>query len=284
MYRFLVTNEITISDYKKVIRIVIGKGDQAVTLVVHQHLVDALSRVPRRRCVETTEGITLTPDGDYLNKPQIWHYFVHWIYFNEFTSQGDKQTPGYPELLDLYFLAEEYSITVLKNVLIDRLIQESFISPVPSGMSYEIYLYTLEDQLRRLWVDFYIWDVEEAIVQAELKSYDMHPGFVRDLAAAQAELLRSNEAIYKVSPPYKKDSIAYHIPDSVTGICCCRTQFEGNKYKHRRDYIREETNMGYTLAGAKRKVKDLEDQVLERPKPPKKRKLVRGLRNGETQA
>lgn len=240
----------------------------------------------RRRCVETTEGITLTPDNDYLNKPQIWHYFVHWIYFNEFTSQGDKQTPDYSELLDLYFLAEDYRIELLKNVVIDRLIYRcASFYPVPPGMSNEIYLYTREkDQLRRLWVDFYVWDVEETIVRAELKSDDIHPGFVRDLAARQLKLLRNNEPIYNQWPPYDRNPTAYHKVDYGTGVCCCRTQFEGNKYRHRHDYVREETSMGNTLAEAKRKVKDLEDQILELPKPPKKRKLVHGLRSGETQA
>ncbi len=176
-------------------------------------------------------------------------------------------------------------MVILKNVVIDRLIDECARSPVPSGMSRKIFQHTKsKDSVRQLWIDFYIWDMPEDRFQEELKSKDLSPHFIKDLAAAQKELLRSEENIYAQPPPYEKAPTAYHRPDRITGVCCCRDQFEGSKYKHRRDYIREKTSLGTKLAEAKRKVRDLEDQVWELPMPSKKRKLACSLRDGEAPA
>lgn len=91
----------------------------------------------------------------------------------------------------------EFGIVVLKNVVIDRHTDQCTILPIPLGMSRGIYRHTkAKDPLRRLWVIFYIWEVDEDSFQAELKSRELSPRFVRDLAAAQMELLRWDDSIY----------------------------------------------------------------------------------------
>ena len=101
-----------------------------------------------------------------------------------------------------------------------------------------------KDQLRRLWVDFYIQDVDEESIEAELKSGDLSPRFIKDLAALQMQMLRWEETVCSQPPPYRKDPTAYHRPDRITGVCCCRAQFEGTEHKHRCDYVKEETGPG----------------------------------------
>ncbi len=285
LYRLFIVDEMSSSEYEKVIRIVVDKSDQTTTLIVHQHLVDALTAVLGLYGTTTAEGVLLTSNDYCLGiEPQTWHYFIHWVYTNEFISRA-KGMLTFPELLDLYFLAVEFSIVVLRNVVIDHLIDECSHSLVPSGMSRKIYKNTRpKDPLRQLWVDFYLWDMPEDRFQVELKSNDLSPRFIKDLAAAQMKLLRTQEAIYDRPPPYEKDRAAYHRRDHITGTCCCRAQFEGNRHLHRCDYMKEKTGLENKLIEAKRSIRELEDQVLDQPKPSKKRKLVHGLRGGEAQA
>lgn len=278
-------DEMSSNEYEKVIRIVTGRGDQTTTFIVHQHLVNTLTAVLGFCGNMTAEGVVLTSNDYCLGiEPQTWHYFVHWVYTNEFTSRA-KGTLKFPELLDLYFLAVEFSIVVLKNVVIDHLIDEWSYSSVLSGMSRKIYKNTKpKDPLRQLWVDFYLWDMPEDRFQVELKSNDLSPRFIKDLAAAQMKLLRTQETICDRPPPYEKDRAAYHRRDLITGACCCRAQFEGNRHLHRCDYIKEKTGLENKLVEAKRSIRELKDQILDLPNPSKKRKVVHGLRDAEGQA
>ena len=176
---------------------------------------------------------------------------------------------------------------MLKNVVIDRLIDKCSIVPVPLGMTEEIYLLTYpddDDQLRQLWVDFYIWAVEENDFQAELKSGQLGPDFVRNLAAAQMKLLRSQAADCCLLPLYEEDPSAYHRSDKITGVCCCRAQFEGNKYKHRQDYIKEKSTVENQMLKSKRKTGEMGDYLSTLPSLSKRRKLVHSLRGDETPA
>jgi len=106
----------------------------------------------------------------------------------------------------------EFGIVVLKNVVIDRHIDQCTILPIPLGMSRGIYRHTkAKDPLRRLWVIFYIWEVDEDSFQAELKSRELSPRFVRDLAAAQMELLRWDDSIYhKLKGSYRISQTGPH--------------------------------------------------------------------------
>ena len=191
-------------------------------------------------------------------------------------------------MLNLYLLALEFEITVLKNVVIDRLIDQSSTSPIPVGISRKIYSHTKRDDLlRRLWVDFYIWDMMEGSFKTELKSKEVSPRFVKDLAAAQSELLRSEDNIHSRSPPYREDSTAYHRPDPISGVCCCRAEFEGNKHKHRCEYLKEKTDLENQLAKANSKIRELEDDLLfssESQRPFKRRKLANKLRDSGSPA
>ena len=265
-------------------RIFTGKGTEATSLTVHLHLVDALSTALTKLGTVFTGGVQLTPN-DYCTsiQPRTWHYFIHWVYFNDFTRQGETWRIGFRELLDLYFLALQFDVTVLKNIVIDRLIDECSASLIPVEMSRQIYSHAKsEDPLRRLWVDFYIWDIEDDRFRRELESNNACPEFIKDLATAQMELLRSEAAMYSKSPPYSEDPTAYHRPDAVSGICCCRAEFEGGKYKHRRDYLKEKTNLESRLAVANSKIRELEDDLIfipESRRPSKRRKLVHSLRD-----
>ena len=280
-YGRLLADEINSTDYGKVIRIITGVGDQAVTLVVHQYLIDVLSTILMAFSTPTTEGAQLAPDCfSHAVEPQTWHHFVHWIYFNDFTLQEDIEHFGYQQLLNLYFLAEEYEIAVLRNVVIDRLMEESSHSPVPVGMSKIIYAHTPTDPdaLKRLWVDFYIWNMEQEKFEAELKAGELDQRFIKDVVTAQMRLLRRDETISSEPPPYQRDPTAYHMPDYRTGTCCCRSQFEGTEYMHRSDYYKEKMGLGHQLAEAERTIRELEDRVLDLPRSSKKRKLVHGLK------
>ena len=56
--------------------------------------------------------------------------FVNWIYFNKLYEEGtdveDEPSPPaeWNDLLDLYFLANQWEIVVLKNLLLDVLIRK----------------------------------------------------------------------------------------------------------------------------------------------------------------
>lgn len=139
-----------------------------------------------------------------VSNPQTYQYFIRWLYHNDFTKPGDEACIDYPELLELYFLARYLEIGHLKNVVVDSLISKSVLNkqPIPGGWSQRIYrAISLDDQLRRLWVDFYVWLVDKDDLK-ELVD-DLHPLFLKELAVAlMTRSLGSNE-FTKMRPPYE---------------------------------------------------------------------------------
>lgn len=160
---------------------------------------------------------------------------------------------GFSHLLDLYMFANTYDITIFKNVIIDHLIEEASHHDIPSGCSKKIYSHTKSgDQLRDLWVDFYIWRVGDLQLEVEQRDDSLDSTFLKDLVRAQARELREN----KVSQTalFDEDSTAYHVRDEETGQCCCRTHFEGDAYEHRGEFLQEQLDM----QSAQAKVEELE--------------------------
>ena len=165
---------------------------------------------------------------------------------------------GLPQLLDLYIFANTYDIIVFKNVIIDHLIEEIRNNDVPPGWSKKIYSHTKSgDQLRRLWVDFYIWRVGERQLDVEQHEDSLDSTFLKDLVRAQARELRDNRIIE--NPPFFGGATIYHVRDESTGQCCCRTQFEGDKYKHREEFFEEQNRM----QNAQTRVEELEYECSE---------------------
>lgn len=178
-----------------------------------------------------------TKDFENIIEPPTYRLFLHWLYHNKFAGPGDEDKIGYPQLIELYFLAVPWGITILQNVVIDSLISKMILEekPIPSGWCKKIYQATSPgDQLRRLWVDFYAWDMDKDSFNNE-KMKDLDPRFLRDLAVAQMELFRAGDRC-NMSRPYETKPVTYHRADPVTGQCCCRVQFEGTKYAHRNQF------------------------------------------------
>ena len=123
-------------------------------------------------------------------RPPTYRLFLHWLYHNEFTGPDNEDDLDYPQLLELYFLAVSWGITILQNVMIDSLISKVILEKkqVPSGWCKKIYHATSPgDQLRRLWVDFYAWDMnKDSFVDEKIE--DLDPCFLKDLAVVQMEL------------------------------------------------------------------------------------------------
>jgi len=186
--------------------------------------------------------ITLYPEEKIPHiEPKTIELFVHWLYFNRFTNIGEREC-GFCQLLELYYLGEAYAMTVLKNVVIDHLIAKFAQYNIPMGCTNRMYNFTTsDDQLRRLWVDFYVWEVPENRFLAEMKSGKLHRLFVQDLALAQMDKIRAMQAVLaqeKPLPmiaPYFKASSAYHMRDAISNACCRRDKYEGDGYFHRMD-------------------------------------------------
>lgn len=160
---------------------------------------------------------------------------------------------GFSQLLDLYIFASNYEIIIFKNVIIDHLIEEASYHDVPPGWSTKIYQHTKSgDQLRRLWVDFYVWRVNDEQLDVEQREDSLDSTFLKDLVRAQARELHDKKV--SEDAPFDKDSTAYHVRDEATGQYCCRTQFEGDKYQHRGEFLREQLEM----QNAHAKVEELE--------------------------
>lgn len=137
----------------------------------------------------------------------------------------------FSHLLDLYFLAADWDIPVLKSVVIDYLIDASFNHEISLNRSKDIYRYIEEgDQLRRLWTDFYLWQIHEAHLQFAADYHWLHPAFLRNLNATHIAI--RDKAILD-TPPYQEDPAAYHQRDEGSGRCCCRSLFEGDAYEYR---------------------------------------------------
>ena len=171
--------------------------------------------------------------------------FVKWVYFNEL-SEVKEIPPNWDELLDLYFIADKWESIVLKNVLLDALI-EGFHGAIkydvfPCHYTKKIWSNTTPGaSLRRLWIDFYRSRISRADFREEMKSDAMDPDFLKELSIS---LISSEEEDFnKEEPPYVNDPSIYHVADDVTGICCCRARFEGDQYTHKFQYEHEQARI-----------------------------------------
>ena len=197
----------------------------------------------RRTCED--DLITLYPqDRIPAIKSQTLHRFMHWLYANRFTEpyQGDC---GFSQLLQLYFFGHAYSITLLKNVVIDHIIEKCSVFWIPINCTKRIYRYTESgDQLRRLWVDIYAWEVPEERFQTELENGKLDKTFLQDLTLAQLHRIRALQSKTSSSiPPYEKSKSIYHKRDPGTGICCRRRQYDGEGGYHRGEIDQENANL-----------------------------------------
>lgn len=198
--------------------------------------------------------------------------FINWIYFNKLyedeTASEDEPppTPGWNDLLNLYFLANQWEIVVLKNLLLDIMIR-TFMEAMeddafPRYYTKKIVEHTAShDPLRRLWVDSYRGGMYGARYE-EINSGDLDLDFLKQLSIA----LINEESGFDRGDllPYLNDPAEYHFSGDVAS-CCCRTRFEGNDYQHKSDYVEAKAHKdsaGFRLLIADQRVGSLEAQVM----------------------
>ena len=230
--------------------IVIYTETRPITYTCHEHQLLEISRfVQDYSRSHKDEIIILRPQEKIpLLKAQTIQLFLHWLYTNQFKDSGDGNS-SFSQLLEMYFFGYAYGITVLKNVVIDRLIDKMSGFCLPARCTKRIYKYTGNgDQLRDLWIDAYVWEVPEEHFRSDLESGKLDPMFLRDLALAQMRKLRTEEQkIGSDPPPYERSKAAYHRRDEDTGVCCRRIQYEGAGLHHRGEYEQENAYLKRTM-------------------------------------
>lgn len=196
-------------------------------------------RTKIRRMQETSPQYSVAACNEALEKKQFNHNDA--LEYLACTVIQDHAC-GFSHLLDLYMFANTYEIIVFKNVIIDHMIEQASHRDIPPDRSKIIYANTKSgDQLRRLWVDFYVWRVDDEQLDVEQREDSLDSTFLKDLVRAQARELRNNNV--SETAPFDEDSTAYHVRDEATGQCCCRVQFEGDKYNHRGQFLQEQVEM-----------------------------------------
>lgn len=269
------------SGYERIMHIVLYMGNEPVNFTFHEHLLLRMSGLLRgtrsagRHPGSSLDNPFVLEPQEYLShiKPRIIHLLVHWLYYNKFT---DSEHINFNELLSLYFLGNYYAITVVKNVVIDHLIDKSLQFHIPTKCTKRVYRSTSDgDQLRELWADFYVWgEINETQFQDELDGGRVDPQFLQDLAVRQMSRLNRVQGTEPDIPPYERDSALYH--RRVEGQCCCRAQFEGSQYSHRGDYIRATRSLEDRLRGAQAHIKELERKTAKLRKTLQMQKDVTG--------
>ena len=223
-------------------------------------------------------GIIRLPDLD----SRIFRFFLYWLYNDVFTTYEDADLVSYPELIELYVLGEKLHVSVLKNVVIDCLASECLVQEksIPTGFTRRIYHETPEKSpLRRLWVDLYAWKLERIDFEKEEAAGKVDNRFLRDLAKVQMRMIREEELFGRdAEPPFESDIQDYHEADPRDGRCCAREEFEGDERMHRVGSAFESALLKIKLARAEEEMRELRRQLLEALEPPKRRKLIDGLR------
>ena len=211
--------------------------------IVHEHLLCEISGFFRRSSCQNTSRTPLSFSvRDYVSDI-AWDtlmVFVKWVYFNElYDNVGFKEhPPNWDELLDLYFIAENWEIVVLKNLLLDVLagrIQWDFY--FHGSCTRKIWSNTAPGApLRRLWVDFYRYGANEVDFRDEINLDLLDPDFLKELSLSFIVGIEGRIDWDEI--PFLTDSSIYHVADDVTGTCCCRVRFEGDEYTHKFQYQR----------------------------------------------
>ncbi|KAL6718507.1 hypothetical protein ACLMJK_004599 [Lecanora helva] len=270
-----------LTNYERTVQIIYNGNDRPVTFICHESRLLEISgfvQVYRRR--NDRDMLRLCPQNEVPTiKLQSLQVFMHWLYTNRFTEPGERRH-SFSILLELYFLACAWSITVLKNVAIDHLIDKISAFSVPSHCTKRIYKYTaVGDQLRKLWVDVYVWEVEQNAFELELESGRLDATFLKDLTLAQMQRLRITQQRFDLGiPPYEMSKSVYHKRNEVTGVCCRRTQYEGEGSQHRGDnkQKQETAKLKHTLEKVQSKLEAYKRQERENTK------LKRSLRRAHS--
>ena len=147
--------------YREIIYVVVGK--KGVKFGMHKGLLTECSAYFRSALnwpfQEAEEGIIKLDDVD----PNIFDIFNTWLYTQTIPDGfSDSTTFKSSKILtELYIFGDKYSISKLKNTLIDQIISwEREISRLPS-VSTIGYIYESipqRDPIRQLFVDLYSWN------------------------------------------------------------------------------------------------------------------------------
>ena len=195
---------------------------------------------------------------------------------------------SYCELVELYYIGEEFQAVLLKNAVLDCMVRESVLhtKPLPIRLIDRVYAITQPaSPLRRLWVDLYVWTVSFDELEQHLDSGTLPQNFSQDLIRILFRNSRASTSAEPAVPPFLDDISSYHEADVLTGDCCVRPQFHGggeNHHAHIEDGVEA---LKAKLSRAEAKIQSLRSRgeaMLEEldmgspPRPPaagKKRKL-----------
>ena len=230
--------------------------------IVHEHLLCEISgffeRSSRHKTSQTPLSFSVRDYASDIEWDTLM-VFVKWVYFNELYDKVGlgEDPPNWNELLDLYFIADKWEITVLKNLLVDVLagqFEESY--DFPCYCTKKIWSNTAPGaSLRRLWVDFYQFGISGTEFRDEMKSNALDLDFLKELSLSV--IIDSREVGFDPdNTPHFIDSSMYHVADDVTGTCCCRVRFEGHEYTHKFQYKRALDHQRW-----RRRMNKLEGQV-----------------------
>ena len=165
------------SRFSAIVDLMIGENKMAV----HKRLICNLSGYFAKLFRERTDSESLSLNVEAFSSDlrcETLTMFVHWIYFNKFFDETeDESSPTCGELIDLYILADKWDMTILKNVVIDETIalfdDNDWVrgDEFPSGLLRKLYQHTSPgDQFRELWVDLYLWEVNDDLYEHDLRS------------------------------------------------------------------------------------------------------------------
>lgn len=214
------------------IGITIEGARHPITMTCPEHFFLEVSDLRDSTCFRSINNIaTIYPEERVPHiKAKTVKLFVHWLYHQRFTPPGEKSC-GFRQLLELYYLGHAYAMTILRNVVLRQLMRRIINHEIPAGHTRRMYSLTpSDDPLRRLWVDFYVWDVPPERFSTELESGNLDRLFLRDLALAQMKKMRAlqmrlnkKKSLHMI-PPYVMNPKTYHVRDAFTEACCHRCQ------------------------------------------------------------
>lgn len=216
------------SDDERMVRIAIESTRHPMAITCPENLFLEVSDLCDSTCFRSHNNMaTIYPEEKVPHiKAKTVKLFVHWLYHQRFTPPGEKSC-GFRQLLELYYLGHAYEMTHLKNVVLHQLMKRVVNHEVPAGLTRRMYSFTSSnDPLRRLWVDFYLWDVSTERFSTEITSGNLDPLFLQDLALAQMKKLRAfrrrptmKKPLHMI-PPYVTNPETYQIRPAFTEPCC----------------------------------------------------------------
>ena len=199
--------------------VTLNVGKPPVVFLVHRCLFCDASPVLRATFLGSTvfeETKTQTADLDE-DDPQAFRIITQWLYTDRCRLPKYNANSGsgtyFMNLVTVYAVAEKYSIVLLKNELINQLIDFKKIKPMPKPPPTKVVSYAYSttpatSPLRQLLVAWYTWHIDLSFY-----TYDSTPEILSsmpDFAADVACSLGSKLKGVVKSSPFDGDPTIYH--------------------------------------------------------------------------